>query len=72
MTPALLDAPVRLFGEQGRPDGATGGRVTLEERLGSTWRALHAQGVAECTVCGGRMSKVEHVGECTCCGSRLS
>jgi hypothetical protein len=72
MTPALLDAPVRLFGEAGQPDAATGGRVTLEERLGSTWRALQAQGVAECPVCRARMTRVEQAGECTSCGSRLS
>ena len=72
MTATLLDAPGRLFAESGQPARITGGRVTLEERLGSTWRALQAQGVAECPLCHARMNRVEGVGECTDCGTRLS
>ena len=36
------------------PDG---GHVTLEERLGRTWRALEIHGIAECPLCRSRMRK---------------
>jgi hypothetical protein len=71
VTPALLDAPARLFAESAleTPDG---GHVTLEERLRRTWRALETQGVSECPLCRSRMSKAGPVAECTSCGTRLS
>jgi hypothetical protein len=50
-----------------------GGRLTLEQRLDGVWEGLHAAGVAECPVCGGRMEDAgEDAGRCTGCGSSLS
>jgi hypothetical protein len=70
MSPALLDAPVRLFAESA-PEPPDGGHMTLEERLSSTWRALETQGLAECPLCRSRMGKAGPVGECGSCGTRL-
>ena len=73
MTSALLEAPARAFAAEDRPGRiADGGGGTLEERLQQTWRALQAQGAAECPLCHSTMTRVERVGECTSCGTRLS
>jgi hypothetical protein len=72
MSTALLEPPARLFGES--PLGATrsGGRITLEERLRATWRAAHAEGAADCPLCGSRMTLSDAAAECGSCGTRLS
>jgi hypothetical protein len=50
-----------------------GGRLTLEQRLDGVWEGLHAAGVAECPVCGGRMEDDGgDAGSCGGCGSSLS
>jgi hypothetical protein len=72
MTAALLDSPVRLLTEARGPAPPSGGRMTLEERLTGTWRALHADGVAECPLCRSRMTLHQGSGACGSCGTRLS
>jgi hypothetical protein len=50
-----------------------GGRLTLEQRLEGVWEGLHAAGVADCPVCGGRMEGVgDGSARCGGCGSSLS
>jgi hypothetical protein len=71
MSPALLDAPVRLSAESADPARVSGGRMTLEQRLDRTWRTLQAQGAAECPLCHSRMSNHGSAGECGGCGTRL-
>jgi tRNA(Ile2) C34 agmatinyltransferase TiaS len=72
MTSALLESPLSLFGEA-RPVRAAGGRgITLEERLESALRSVHAEGVAECPVCHGRMHAEAAAARCSRCGSTLS
>ncbi len=72
MSPALLETPIAGFAEAraGRPAG--GGRVTLEERLEATWRAIRAGHEAECPVCHARMRLEAGAGCCGRCGSRLT
>ena len=82
MSATLLELPSRLLPEPGsaargvaEPSGSarpSGGRVTLEERLQSAWRGLHAAGAAECPLCGGRMTLAAGAGECGGCGGRLT
>ena len=75
MTTALLESAAadRLFEESGAEAGAeAGGRVTLEERLNATWRALRADCVAECPVCHSRVRLENDHGDCEGCGSRLA
>jgi tRNA(Ile2) C34 agmatinyltransferase TiaS len=79
VTPAVLDRPASLFAERaagGAPaaavEGLGGGRVTLEERLEATLRALLEAGEAECPVCRARMTRAGDGGECAGCGSHLS
>ena len=85
MTPATLVAP-RLFDparadqstelEAGAPEtlasGHPGGRPTLEETLSRVWEGLHADGVAHCPVCRGRMKRGPGDGHCVDCGSSLT
>jgi tRNA(Ile2) C34 agmatinyltransferase TiaS len=72
MTTALLESPLSLFGEASgmRPAGGRG--VTLEERLESALRSVHADGTAECPVCHARMHAEGAAGRCSGCGSTLS
>jgi hypothetical protein len=50
-----------------------GGRLTLEQRLDGVWEGLHAAGVADCPICGGRMEGAGHgSARCGGCGSTLS
>jgi hypothetical protein len=72
MTAALLDSPAPLFAQAGAPVRPSGGRMTLEERLRGTWRALHTEGVAECPLCRSRMTLQDDSGACGSCGTRLS
>jgi hypothetical protein len=72
MTAALVDSPVRLFGEAAGPVRPSGGRMTLEERLTGTWRALQTEGVTECPACRSRMTLREGSGVCCSCGTRIS
>jgi hypothetical protein len=56
-----------------RSQCSDGGRLTLEQRLDVVWEGLHAAGVADCPVCGGRMEpSAEGAGRCAGCGSTLS
>ena len=56
-----------------RSNCSDGGRLTLEQRLDGVWEGLHAAGVAECPVCGGRMvDDGGDGGHCGGCGSSLS
>jgi tRNA(Ile2) C34 agmatinyltransferase TiaS len=72
MTTALLESPLSLFGEA-RASHAAGGRgITLEECLESALRSVHAEGVAECPVCRGRMEAEGAAARCSRCGSTLS
>jgi hypothetical protein len=72
MSSALLESPRRLFGESAGHPPPAGGRATLEERLQVTWRALDADGAADCPVCRSRMRLRDGAGECVSCRSRLS
>jgi hypothetical protein len=45
------------------------GGVTLEDVVLGAWEELVAEGVAECPVCGGRVSMLAGCGDC---GSELS
>ena len=82
MSATLLELPGRLLPEPSSAPGTVseapelgrpgGGRVTLEERLESAWRGLHAAGAAECPLCGGRMTLRGGAGECGGCGGRLN
>jgi hypothetical protein len=56
-----------------RSQCSDGGRLTLEQRLGDVWEGLHAAGVADCPVCGGRMeSGGDGAGRCDGCGTTLN
>jgi hypothetical protein len=74
--PRLFRDPSRPLGRTsapGRPsDSSGGGRLTLAERLDSVWEGLHADGAAECPVCGGRMVSAQGGGQCRGCASRLA
>jgi hypothetical protein len=73
MTTALLESPLSLFGEARRSPAPAGGRgVTLEERLETAWRAVQADGLAECPVCRAAMRREGAAGTCTGCGSTLA
>jgi hypothetical protein len=72
MTTALLEPPARLSGGSPWEAAASGRRVTLEERLRATWRAATAEGVADCPLCGSRMTISDAAAECGSCGTRLS
>ncbi len=48
------------------------GRPTLEETLSCVWEGLHADGVADCPVCRGRMKRGPGDGQCLDCGSSLT
>lgn len=72
MSTALLQPPARLFGESPRRAGSGGRPMTLEERLRATWRAVNAEGVADCPLCGSRMRLRGTDAECGSCGTRLS
>ena len=74
MSTALLESAAadRLFEEGVSESGAARGRVTLEERLNATWRALRTDCVAECPVCHSRVRFETNHGECESCGSRLA
>ena len=66
-----FDLDQRLRGE--RSLCSDGGRLTLEQRLDGVWEGLHAAGVADCPVCGGRMEAAGHgAAHCGGCGSSLS
>jgi hypothetical protein len=72
MSTALLEPPARLFGESPCRAAHSGGRMTLEERLRDTWRAVNAEGAADCPLCGSRMTVRDAAAECGSCGTRLS
>jgi hypothetical protein len=72
MSTALLEPSVRLFGESPWEAAASGRRVTLEERLGATWRTANAEGFADCPLCRARMTLKDAAAECGSCGTRLT
>jgi hypothetical protein len=72
MSTVLLQPPARPFGESPWEAAASGRRLTLEERLRATWRAAHAEGVADCPLCGSRMTLRDDAAECRSCGTLLS
>ena len=49
-----------------------GGRLTLEQLLGSVWEGLQADGAAECPLCHGRMARTGAGAKCGDCGSTLA
>lgn len=56
-----------------RSNCSDGGRLTLEQQLDCVWEGLHAAGVADCPLCGGRMEDTgEDAGRCGGCGSSIS
>jgi ribosomal protein L37AE/L43A len=56
-----------------RSQCSDGGRLTLEQRLDGVWEGLHAAGVADCPICGGRMEGTgDGAGRCGSCGSTLN
>ena len=71
MTAGLLEAPSRVGAEASSTAPPGGGRMSLEERLRGAWRLLHAEGAAECPVCGSEMRLHAGVGECGGCGARM-
>jgi hypothetical protein len=72
MTTALLESPLSLFGEAGRPRPAGGNGPTLEGRLEAAWRTVQTQGAAECPVCHAGMRREGAAARCTGCGSTLA
>jgi hypothetical protein len=72
MSTAILEAPARLFGGSPLEAAPSGGRTTLEERLRAVWRAANTEGVADCPLCGSRMTLRDAAAECGSCGSRLT
>jgi hypothetical protein len=72
MTTVLLEPPAHPFGRSPWEAAASGRRVTLEERLRATWRTAHAAGVADCPLCGSRMTLGDDAAECGSCATRLS
>jgi hypothetical protein len=69
--PSLLASPPSLFAAARRSGPAGGRGVTLEERLERAWRAVQAEGRAECPVCRAGMRADSGVARCTGCGSTL-
>jgi hypothetical protein len=72
MTTALLESPLPLFAEASRSRPAGGRGMTLEERLEGAWRAVRAEGVAECPVCRTAMRAENGAAKCSGCGSTLA
>jgi hypothetical protein len=72
VTTALLESPVSLFAEARRSRPAGGRGTTLEERLEGVWRAVQADGRAECPVCRSAMRPEAGLARCGGCGSTLS
>jgi hypothetical protein len=72
MSTVLLEAPARLFGEAPLEAAPSGDRTTLEERLRAVWRAANTEGVANCPLCGSRMTLRDAAAECGSCGTRLT
>ena len=72
MTSALLESPLSLFAEARRSQPAGGRGITLEERLEHAWRAVHAEGLAECPVCHAGMRAEGSAARCAGCGSTLA
>ena len=71
MTAVALEAPRRVFAEGCLSAPPGGERATLEERLQRAWRLLHADGAAECPVCGSELTLRGGAGECGGCGAQL-
>ena len=65
---ALLEAPAPLFASASPADGP---RPTLEELLESRWRAVNAEGEADCPVCHAAMHLEGEHARCGGCGTAL-
>jgi hypothetical protein len=72
MTPGLLESPPSLFAEARRCQPAGGRGMTLEDRLEDVWRAVQAEGVAECPVCHAALRTEDGAARCSGCGSTLA
>ena len=77
MTGAVLDRPRSLLSTCPREaEAPSGGRVTLEERLGSALAELQQSGHSECPICHERMvvsrAGARETGACGSCGTRLT
>jgi hypothetical protein len=72
MTTALLESRILLFAGRGCARAPGAGGVTLEERLEAVWRAVRAEGRAECPVCHSVMRPDGGAARCAGCGSTLS
>jgi hypothetical protein len=64
MSAAVLEAPTPLL--------TRGRRPTLEELLEGRWRAVHAEGEAECPVCEAPMKLEGEQARCGGCGTTLA
>jgi hypothetical protein len=64
MSAAVLEAPTLLFARRRRP--------TLEELLEGRWRAVHAEGEADCPVCEAPMRLEGEQARCGGCGATLT
>jgi hypothetical protein len=51
---------------------ASGGRLTLDERISKVWEGLLATGTADCPVCRGRLERMGDSGRCLSCNSVLT
>ena len=72
MSAAVLEAPpTPAASPQGR-GSVGGGKVTLEERLESAWRAAQRDGVTECPLCRASMLAAGAAARCGGCGSLVS
>jgi hypothetical protein len=79
MSATLTRRPLALFEAAAAPAGcfpqrrpADGRPTTLEERLATTWRALHEAGEADCPICHTAMRMERGSGHCTSCETTLS
>ena len=51
---------------------ASGGRLTLDERISRVWEGLMTTGAVDCPVCRGRMERMGEVARCLSCNTTLS
>jgi len=64
----------RRTGRRQHRNRSGGEGLTLGTQLAGVWEGLLATGAAECPVCGGAMTRIEHsiAGQCSGCGTSLS
>ena len=73
MSPAVAERPLLVGGPSQAIGSSDGGRLTLGRKLDSVWEGLHADGAADCPVCGGEMAFAPHrgVARCRTCSTQL-